>query len=391
MKNRKIFIFISVICIFLIFTIGGTYAYLYLGRTDNSVTGKGYCNSVVYEGTNINASNLVSTTNYLNGLKTDVKLSYENDACSIYPFVTIYLHTNDSTTAPITSVHAFKYKVFNGSTKVSEGVITAKGDVKLATVPLTRTSTTYSVYLYIDSNISNGYFDAKTYSGYIYASATQTSTINSFLVRDLSYSTNDGTAYGATWDKPNGVVTTDGLDDYVNLGLINYDFKNAVTLISRFKLLKNNNTTENEIINNYDAAGVGLTITTDNDLFFQIYSKELSAYKRVVYSSAKINYNQWYTAVGTYDGATMKLYVNGNLVNSASSNGTIKVSPCPLYLGANPNLGSAGDDMFSSFTYSDVLVYNKVLSESEVKSVFSSTVDSSKVDKAGLLVYYDFK
>ena len=378
MKNKRVFIGLFALFFFLILTIGGTYAYLYLGRTDNSVTGKGYCNSVVYEGTNINASNLVSTTNYLNGLKTGVKLSYENDACSIYPFVTIYLHTNDSTTAPITSVHAFKYKVFNGSTKVSEGVITAKGDVKLATVPLTK-------------DVTNGYFDAKTYSGYIYASATQTSTINSFLVRDLSYSTNDGTAYGATWDKPNGVVTTDGLDDYVNLGLINYDFKNAVTLISRFKWLKNNNTTENEIINNYDAAGVGLTISTDNDLFFQIYSKELSAYKRVVYSSAKINYNQWYTAVGTYDGATMKLYVNGNLVNSASSNGTIKVSPCPLYLGANPNFGSGGDDMFSSFTYSDVLVYNKVLSESEVKSVFSSTVDSSKVDKAGLLVYYDFK
>ena len=390
MKNRKIFIFISVICIFLIFTIGGTYAYLYLGKNNNSVTGKGYCNSVVYEGTNINASNLVSTTNYLEGSKTDVTLSYSKD-CSIYTLASIYLHTNDETTSPITSVHALKYKVFNGSTKISEGVITSKGDVKIATVPLTDTATTYNVYLYIDSNVSNGYFDNKTYSGYIYASTAQTSTINSFLVRDLSYSTNDGTAYGATWDKPNGVVTTDGLDDYVNLGLINYDFKNAVTLISRFKLLKNNNTTENEIINNYDAAGVGLTITTDNDLFFQIYSKELSAYKRVVYSSAKINYNQWYTAVGTYDGATMKLYVNGNLVNSASSNGTIKVSPCPLYLGANPNLGSAGDDMFSSFTYSDVLVYNKVLSESEVKSVFSSTVDSSKVDKAGLLVYYDFK
>ena len=52
-----------------------------------------------------------------------------------------------------------------------------KGDVKLATVPLTKNVTTYDVYLYIDSNISNGYFDAKTYFGYIYASATQTSTV----------------------------------------------------------------------------------------------------------------------------------------------------------------------------------------------------------------------
>ena len=177
MKNKRVFIGLFALFFFLILTIGGTYAYLSLGNSNSTATGKGYCNSVFYEGTNINASNLTSTTNYLEGSKTDVKLYYENDECSIYSSVNIYLHTNNETTSPITSVHAFKYKVFNGSTKVSEGVITSKGDVKIATVPLTRTSTTYSVYLYIDSNVSNGYFDNKTYSGYIYASATQTSTV----------------------------------------------------------------------------------------------------------------------------------------------------------------------------------------------------------------------
>ncbi len=386
MKNKRVFIGLFALFFFLILTIGGTYAYLSLGNSNSTATGS-VCNTVVYTGENINAGNLTSTTNYLEGSKTNVTLSYGKD-CSAYTLASIYLHTNDETTSPITSVPAFKYKVFNGSTKVSEGVITAKGDVKIATVPLTDTATTYNVYLYIDSNVSNGYFDNKTYSGYIYASTVQTSTIDSFLVRDLSYSTNDGNAYGANWDKINGTVTTDGIDDYVNVGLANYDFKNSVTLISRFKWLKNG-TTENEIITNYDVAGVGLSINTSGNLFFQFYSKESSSYKQIQYST-KMNYNQWYTVVGTYDGTIMKLYVDGNLVNSASSKETIKVSPCPLYLGANPNFGGT-DDMFSSFTYSDALVYNKVLDESEVKSIFSSTIDGSKVSKDGLLVYYDFE
>ena len=51
------------------------------------------------------------------------------------------------------------------------------GDTLLATIPLEDTEITYTIYLYIDSTVSLGNYNDKTYSGYIYATTEQTSTI----------------------------------------------------------------------------------------------------------------------------------------------------------------------------------------------------------------------
>ena len=51
------------------------------------------------------------------------------------------------------------------------------GDTLLATLPLEDTEITYTIYLYIDSTVSLGNYNDKTYSGYIYATTEQTSTV----------------------------------------------------------------------------------------------------------------------------------------------------------------------------------------------------------------------
>lgn len=156
---------------------GSTYAYLTSkASSNNSLTGTGYCNDLNYTSQEINSDELLSTVNYLEGVTTTVKLSY-NASCTIYKSASINIHTNTTTTSPITRVHALRYKVLNGSTLISEGIVTQTGDVVLATVPLTTTETTYNVYLWIDSNVSQGEYDATTYSGYIFARSEQTSTI----------------------------------------------------------------------------------------------------------------------------------------------------------------------------------------------------------------------
>lgn len=50
-------------------------------------------------------------------------------------------------------------------------------DTLLATLPLEEKEINYTVYLYIDSKVSLGKYNDKTYSGYLYASTEQTSTI----------------------------------------------------------------------------------------------------------------------------------------------------------------------------------------------------------------------
>ena len=51
------------------------------------------------------------------------------------------------------------------------------GDTLLATLPLEDKEVTYTIYLYIDSTVSLGNYNDKTYSGYIYATTEQTSTV----------------------------------------------------------------------------------------------------------------------------------------------------------------------------------------------------------------------
>ena len=365
---------------------GGTYAYLEM-KKNASVAGSAKCNGINYQGQEINASNLSSTTNYLEGAKSTITLS-QSDDCKIYSYVNIYLHTNDNITAPIDSVKALKYKVFQGNNQISEGLITSIGDKRIATVTLEKADVSYDIYLYIDSNDSNGEFDGTSYYGYIYASSFQNSMIDSFTVRDLSYNTNDAIAYGASWNKDDGIVTTDGVDDYIDVGLANYDFKSSVTLISRFKWLKDNES-ENVVIADYEQAGIGLSFWGDGYPFFEIYSNEKNCYLFAKWDKS-INFNEWYTAVGTYDGKVMKLYLNGDLVASTDVVGTIKTSTVPFHIASNPT-PSGEPSTLSNLSYSDILIYNKTLSEEEIKAVFSSEIDNNKVNRDGLLVYYNFK
>lgn len=175
--KKEILRTIVIIGLIIIFSLSATYAYLNLSISNNtSATGTGGCFKVAYDGQNITNASLISSTTYSGGTTTTVNLS-KNASCKIYTQSSIYLYTNSSTTAPISN-GSFKYRVEKAGTKVSEGVVTkVGGETLLATVPLTETETAYKIYLWIDSNTSNGTYHDKSYSGYVYAEATQTSSI----------------------------------------------------------------------------------------------------------------------------------------------------------------------------------------------------------------------
>lgn len=68
----------------------------------------------------------------------------------------------------------------------------------------------------------------------------------------------------------------------------------------------------------------------------------------------------------------------------------ISPSPEPFHFSSNPT--STGDpSVFSNFTYSDVLLYDRALSEEEIMEVFSGEINKNKVSLNKLLFYYDFK
>ncbi len=173
---KRILHFLLILVVYSCLITSSTYAYLYLGSNNNSISGSGKCEGVNYKGENISASNLVSTTNYLEGAKSTITLSKNKD-CTIYTYVNLYLYTNNTTTAPITTVKALKYKIVSSNNVTYSGVVSYMEDTLLATLPLEDTEITYTIYLYIDSTLSLGNYNDKTYSGYIYATTEQTSTI----------------------------------------------------------------------------------------------------------------------------------------------------------------------------------------------------------------------
>jgi hypothetical protein len=72
--------------------------------------------------------------------------------------------------------------------------------------------------------------------------------------------------------------------------------------------------------------------------------------------------NIWTHLAGTYDGATLRLYVNGVQVSSRSPSGPIAVSTNPLQMG--------GDSIYGQYfqgRIDEVRVYNRALSATEIQ------------------------
>ncbi len=185
MKNNKILI-ISVIIISVCLLIGSTYAYLQIGNPSNQLEGTAGCFVVDYvgeQGQYISSDNkLESSSNYTSGGSSYVTLS-KNENCQIYSEADIYLNTNATgTSSDLLTENALKYTVVdNTNTEIASGSITTTGPKKLTTIELTNTPTKYTIYIWIDNNItynSDKVYDGLTYSGYIYATSQQESTYN---------------------------------------------------------------------------------------------------------------------------------------------------------------------------------------------------------------------
>jgi hypothetical protein len=84
---------------------------------------------------------------------------------------------------------------------------------------------------------------------------------------------------------------------------------------------------------------------------------------RSVTASSAIPSSTWTHLALTYDGATVRLFVNGVQVSSTSASGPIAVSTGVLRLGAAPN----GSDFFRGLI-DDVRIYNRALTATQIQA-----------------------
>jgi len=78
--------------------------------------------------------------------------------------------------------------------------------------------------------------------------------------------------------------------------------------------------------------------------------------------------NTWSHIAGTYDGTTLRVYVNGVLATSQAQTGTISASTGPLMIGGN------NEGEYWAGRIDEVRIYNRALSQSEIQSDLSTPV-----------------
>ena len=216
-------------------------------------------------------------------------------------------------------------------------------------------------------------------------------------ITDLSGNNHFGIINNATINRTDGTITTSGDVSYVDCGLENYNFGKNITFAIRVKIHQlTGNSQNNCLIGNWENGGGGLGII-DNSLFLQLHLFEngSSSYK-TLYVNYTPELEKWITIVGTYDGSSLSVYVNGTkrTINSSISgsieavSGNITLSPMPFYIAANPEPNSDSSSYMKA-TYDSVLIFNRTLSSEEIAADYSAEINPTNKEK--LLLYYDFK
>lgn len=166
----------------------------------------------------------------------------------------------------------------------------------------------------------------------------------------------------------------DGTNIYLTKGFANTSLGSKLSVVVRFKV-KSFPSDYMELVANTESAGFDIYVSSDKKLYFDIMPSSSSSYSTInSSSSSSLSTDTWYVVVGTYDGTTQKLYLNGTLVASKSLSGSIKTSTTPIYIGADPSADGSANNLFVG-TISDVIVIKDALAVSTITSNYANNVN----------------
>jgi len=194
------------------------------------------------------------------------------------------------------------------------------------------------------------------------------------IANNYSLYKNNGTLNGGAIFKNNYCLFTSGTSDWINCG------SNSTLNISSGKLTiscwinATNNAQNGGVVGKWFSGAA-----TDNSYLllvgqdfsnnkFSFHLQQSDNTKKVLSATETYLANTWYHLVGTADGTTMKLYINGVLsATTQTYDGTIKVSTKKVVVGRLRE-----DDNTYSFEgkIRDVMIYNRALNYTEVRSLY---------------------
>ena len=171
-----------------------------------------------------------------------------------------------------------------------------------------------------------------------------------------------------------GSASFDGASDYIQL---NTPFSYTNHTVAAW-VYAEDDATNKYIFDNRDAFGDGIRVfsMTDEKIRYGVNSSDLT--------TSNSYGNQWVYIVGTYDGTTQKLYVDGSLDQSATTSQTISVS-------SDSKIGSQNDTIqnWMDGNLANVAIWNRALSSDEINSVMWKSYDGlTPSETSGLQAWY---
>ena len=171
-----------------------------------------------------------------------------------------------------------------------------------------------------------------------------------------------GTVSGATWaaGKTGGALSFDGVDDLVTIADANdLDLTNALTLEAWVR--PSAGADWRTVLMKERPSGLTYALYSDNgagrpSAFVRLLTADDSAT-----GPTALPQNAWTHLAMTFDGATIRIYVNGTQVATAAAPGSIVASTGALRIGGN----SVWSEYFGGLI-DDVRVYNRVLTAADI-------------------------
>jgi hypothetical protein len=171
-----------------------------------------------------------------------------------------------------------------------------------------------------------------------------------------------------------GSAEFDGSSDYIQL---NTPFSYTNHTIACWAYLDNSSATR-IIFDNREGSGDGIV------LYFDSSDRPSYLVNGAFRNTSTAYQNVWVYIVGTYDGTTQKLYIDGSLITSQATSQTISTANDAI-IGRRRDLVT---DYFKG-NLANVAIWNRALSSDEINSVMWKSYDSLEAsEKSGLQAWY---
>jgi len=191
----------------------------------------------------------------------------------------------------------------------------------------------------------------------------------------LTNMSTSGTSTAWVVGKVNKALQFDGSNDYIN---VPYNASLQPTdniTVSAWFLTNDKTVAQQRIISNTQLGGYSLVLNENsmcpsNMLSFLV--NVAGTYYCADYPNSKLSNNTWYFVTGSYDGETVRLYVNGSevAVNTAPSGQVQYTYDNPLCVSAEGTADACSGQYFKG-ALDEIKIYNYLLTASQIKAEYN--------------------